>query len=67
MNFRNFVTFRRVIGDVMLCFAFGNNNIVLTCHIYTQTHTHTHTHIHTHTHAGFNFAIFWKDREVGEI
>ena len=35
----------------MQFFAFGNHNIVLTCHIYTHTHTHTHTRTHTHTHA----------------
>ena len=38
----------------MLCFACGNYNIVLTCHIYTHTYmgtnTQTHTHTHTHTH-----------------
>ena len=56
----------------MLCFARGNYNIDLTCHIYTHTyiytHTHTHTHKHTqtrtHTHTDLNFAIFWKDREI---
>ena len=56
----------------MLCFACGNYNIVLVCHIYTHihmcTHTHTHTHTQTHTntntHTDLNLAILGKIVEL---
>ena len=37
-------------GDLMLFFAFGNFNIVLTCYIDTHIHICVHTHTHTHNH-----------------
>ena len=56
----------------MLCFACGNYNIFLTCHIYTHMHIRTHTHTHTETHArtharthtDLNFMILWKNHEI---
>ena len=50
----------------MFCFACGNYNIVLTCHIYTNVHicTHTHKHTHSHTHTDLNVAIFQKDCKI---
>ena len=48
----------------MSCFACGNYNIVLTCHIVTFTHTRARTHARTHTHTDLNFLIFWKDHEI---
>ena len=44
----------------MSCFACGNYNIVLTCHIVSFTCTHARTHTHT----DLSFAIFWKDHEI---
>ena len=40
MNFWNFITFRRVIRDVLICMCC--HNIALTCHIYTHTLTQTY-------------------------
>ena len=52
----------------MLCFACGNYNFVLTCHIYTHTHTHTHTERERererNAHKDLNFVIFWKDCKI---
>ena len=42
----------------MLCFACGNYNIVLTCHIYT--HARARAKKESHTHTDFNVIIFGK-------
>ena len=47
---------------MILCFACGNYNTLLICHIYTNIHIGTYTHTQSH-----RFKFFWFFGNIAKL